>query len=73
MLIFEFFFLLRFECLFNKLKIQIVVTLVFDISIFNDVKSVCVCACEFCFVVLFFFCLFDYKFAFSFSFGRDER
>lgn len=30
---------------FNKLKIQIVVTLVFDISIFNDVKSVC--ACEF--------------------------
>lgn len=48
MLIFEFsssasLVFLYFE--FNKLKIQIVVTLVFDISIFNDVKSVC--ACEF--------------------------
>lgn len=42
---------------FNKLKIQIVVTLVFDISIFNDVNSVCV-------LVSFFFvlCVFIYKY-----------
>lgn len=32
---------------FNKLKIQIVVTLVFDISIFNDVKCVCLLVCGF--------------------------
>lgn len=45
--------LLRLCCVyfeFNKLKIQIVVTLVFDISIFNDVKSVCACEFFVCFV-----------------------
>lgn len=54
---------------FNKLKIQIVVTLVFDISIFNDVKSVCVL------VSFLFVCVFMSKFVLDeeLFFMEDEK